>query len=104
MPLRPSNSIPKHELPAAGKATGITNPSPKKTLLDFKPTEVVPKPVPTTYTAPSPIKAQIPAIPKITINHNALPKTPAQQTSAQVSAPITSKYGQSNRHSTGNIL
>ena len=37
MPLKPSNSIPKHELPAAGKATGITNPSPKKTLLDFKP-------------------------------------------------------------------
>ena len=68
-PLRPSNSIPKHELPAAGKATGVTNPSPKKTLLDFKPISTEPvaqKPV-TSYTAPSPIKAQPPPLPKLTI-------------------------------------
>jgi hypothetical protein len=47
MPLKATNSIQKHDLPPAGKATGITNPSPKKTLPDYKPvhtTEVVPKP------------------------------------------------------------
>lgn len=47
MPLKATNSTQKHDLPPAGKATGITNPSPKKTLPDYKPTqtaEVVPKP------------------------------------------------------------
>jgi len=34
--IKNSNSIAKHELPAAGKATGITNPSPKKSLVDLK--------------------------------------------------------------------
>lgn len=70
MPLKSSNSIPKHELPPAGKATGVTNPSPKKTLIDCKPvytTEVVTKLAPTTFTAPSPIKALPPPLPKITV-------------------------------------
>jgi hypothetical protein len=93
MPLKPANSIPKHELPPAGKSTGITNPSPKKQLIENKPIEVPPKPV-TTYTAPSPIKAQPPPLPKINLPQP--PKTPAQLTSAQQSVPVTSKFVNSN--------
>ncbi len=89
-------------MPAAGKATGVANPSPKKTLLDFKPTldaakTEAPKLV---YVAPSPIKALPPTIPKIVVNQPSGPVSggPTAQTSN-----LQSKFVHSHAHSSTNI-